>query len=106
MKYSLMRIYLSENDRIGGRPAHEVIIEFLRDNTIAGATAFRGMEGYGVHSKIHTSGILRLEIDLPVIIEAVDLTDRLREITPGLREMIPDELVILQEVTVLAGEGR
>ncbi|MGM0770333.1 MAG: DUF190 domain-containing protein [Halobacteriota archaeon] len=104
MTYSILRIYLSENDRCDGRPAHEVILEFMRDSKIAGATVLHGIEGYGVHSKIHTISILRLGTDLPLILEAVDSEERIRKILPELRKMIPKELITLQQVEIISGE--
>lgn len=103
--YTLMKIYLSENDQIEGRTAYGKIIEFLRENKIAGATAFRGIEGYGVHSKIHTSGILCLSVDLPVIIEVVDKDHKIKGIVPMLKDMIPNELITIQQIDVVSGEG-
>lgn len=104
MTYSILRIYLSENDRCDGRPAHEVILEFMRDSKIAGATVLHGIEGYGVHSKIHTTSILRLGTDLPMILEAVDSEEKIRKIIPELRRMVPKELITIQQVEIISGE--
>lgn len=105
LNHVLMTVYLSENDQIGGRPAYETVIELLKDNKIAGATAFRGIEGYGVHSKIHTSGILRLSSELPVIIQVVEKEEKIKEIIPVLKELLPNELIITRKVNVVSGEG-
>lgn len=104
MRALVIRIYLSENDTYKGRATYNHIVEFLRDSGVAGATAFRGIEGYGVHSRIHTSSILRLGSDLPVIVEAVDIEGRIRPLIPSIREMVPGELITLQEVEIAAGE--
>ncbi|AKB85956.1 DUF190 domain-containing protein [Methanococcoides methylutens] len=104
MRSAVLRIYLSENDRCNGRPAHEVILEFMRDSKIAGATVFHGIEGYGVHSKIHTTSILRLGTDLPMILEAVDSEEKIRKILPELCRMVPKELITLQQVEIISGE--
>jgi PII-like signaling protein len=101
----ILRIYLSDNDRYKGKTAHSQIIEFLRDSGISGATALHGIEGYGVHSKIHTASILRLSEDLPVIVEAVDTEENIRPIIPKLRQMVPGELITLEDVEVVAGEN-
>ncbi|MDK2891776.1 DUF190 domain-containing protein [Methanohalophilus sp.] len=100
-----MTIYLSENNQLEGRPAYEAIIELLKERKIAGATAFRGIEGYGVHSKIHTSGILRLSTELPVIIHVVETEEKIKEIIPLLKELLPNELIISQKIDVVSGEG-
>lgn len=106
MQSKILTIYLSENDTYKGKSAHQAIIEFLLKNDVAGATAIRGIEGYGVHSVIHKASILRLGMDLPIIVQAVDEEDKLRNILPELKEMIPDELIVMQDVEILAGEKR
>ena len=105
MRTLLLRIYLSENDKYKGKTAHHAIIEFLKDKGIAGATVHHCMEGYGVHHKIHTASVLRLGTDLPVIVQAVDKEENIRNIIPELKEMLPTELMIVQEVEVVSGES-
>lgn len=105
MKASLLRIYLSENDRFKGRAAHHAVLEFLKDSGIAGATVHHCMEGYGVHNRIHTVSVLRLGTDLPVIVQAVDRDEKFREIIPDLKEMLPTELITLQDIEIVSGEG-
>ncbi len=105
MKAVLLRIYLSENDTYKGRSAHHAVIEYLKDSYVAGATVIHGIEGYGVHSNIHTASILRLGVDLPLIVEAVDTEDKIRPLIPKLREMVPKDLMTLQEVEILSGEN-
>ncbi|MCL7410242.1 MAG: DUF190 domain-containing protein [Methanosarcinaceae archaeon] len=105
MKAVLLRIYLSENDTYKGRSAHHVIIEYLKDSFVAGATVIHGIEGYGVHSNIHTASILRLGVDLPLIVEAVDTDEKIRPLLPKLREIAPRELMTLQEVEIISGEN-
>jgi hypothetical protein len=104
MKTLLLRIYLSENDKYKGKTAHHAVIEFLKDKDIAGATVHHCMEGYGVHHKIHTASVLRLGTDLPVIVQAVDKEENIRNIIPELKEMLPTELMIVQYVEVVSGE--
>lgn len=104
MNAVLLRIYLSEKDTYKGRSAHHAVIEFLKDSYVAGATVIHGIEGYGVHSNIHTASILRLGVDLPLIVEAVDTGERIRPLLPKLREMVPKELITLQEIEIISGE--
>ena len=104
MKAVLLRIYLSENDTCNGRSAHHVILEYLKDSGVAGATVIHAIEGYGVHSNIHTASILRLGVDLPLIVEAVDTEKKIRPLLPELREMVPNELITLQDVEIISGE--
>lgn len=72
----LLRIYLGESDLHQGRPLFEVIVEEARRRGLAGATALRGTLGFGANSRVHSARILRLSEDLPVVVEIVDLPDR------------------------------
>ena len=74
----LARIYIGEADRHDGKPLYEAIVRFLRDRGIAGATVFRGIEGFGANAHLHTTRLLRLSEDLPILIEVVDREDRIR----------------------------
>ncbi len=105
MRSVILTIYLSENDTCHGRAAYEAIVEYLRDSGIAGATVLHGFEGYGVHSKIHTANILRLGADLPIVIMAVDTQEKVKNVIPVLREMVPKELITIQDVDILSGEN-
>ena len=64
MKVKLLRIYFGESDRFEGKTAYHAVVEYLKRSGISGATVFRGIEGYGVHSILHTASILRLSGDL------------------------------------------
>jgi uncharacterized protein len=101
----LVRIYVGEADRHDGHPLYQAIVAFLRDRGIAGATVFRGIEGYGANARLHTTRLLRLSEDLPVLIEVVDREDRIREILPELDAMVVDGLVTLERIEVVAYRG-
>lgn len=75
----LLRIFIGENDKIGNIPAYEKIVLEARKFGLAGATVFKGIMGYGGNSIIHTSKILRLSEDLPLIIEIVDEIKKIEE---------------------------
>jgi PII-like signaling protein len=98
----LARVYIGEADRHDGHPLYQVIVRFLRDRGIAGVTVFRGIEGYGANAHLHTSRLLRLSEDLPILVEIVDREDRLREVLPELDAMIVDGLITLERVEVVA----
>jgi hypothetical protein len=98
----LVRIYIGESDHWHGRPLYQAIVEFLRERHIAGATVLRGIEGFGAKSHLHTTRILRLSEDLPVLIEIVDEETRLRAILPELDAMVADGLITLEKVEVVA----
>jgi len=84
----LLRIFLGESDRYEGRPLYEAIVRKARELGLAGATVWRGIEGYGARSRIHTAKILRLSEDLPVLVEIVDGEDAIRAALPHLDAMI------------------
>lgn len=98
----LARIYIGESDTWHGRPLYEAIVHLLRERGLAGATVLRGIEGFGAKAHLHTTRILRLSEDLPVLIEVVDQEDRLRAILPELDAMVADGLITLEKVEVLA----
>lgn len=101
----LLRIFLGEADRFHGRPLYEAIILKARELGLAGATAWRGIEGYGADSRIHTARILRLSEDLPVIIEIVDTEEKIHRALPELEAMIEESggggLVTLEKANVI-----
>ena len=78
------------------------IVERVRKEGLAGATAIRGIEGFGADSRLHTSRILRLSEDLPVLIEIADTAERIERIFPLLDEMVTEGLVTLENVEIIA----
>ncbi len=98
----LLRIYVGESDRWHGRPLYQAIVERVRKEGLAGATAIRGIEGFGADSRLHTSRILRLSEDLPVLIEIADTAERIERIFPLLDEMVTEGLVTLENVEIIA----
>ncbi len=101
----LIRIYIGEADHHDGKPLYEAIVERLRSRGIAGATVLRGIEGFGANAHLHTTRLLRLSEDLPVLIEVVDEEARLRAILPELDALVGDGLITLERVEVLAYRG-
>jgi PII-like signaling protein len=96
-----LRIYLGESDRHGGLPLHEAIVLRARELHLAGATVWRGAMGFGASSRIHTSKILRLSADLPVVVEIVDLPEKIRAFLPVLEGMLSGGLVTTESVCVV-----
>ena len=84
----LLRIFVGEYDRHKGRPLYEAIVHRAHELGLAGATVWRGIEGYGAASRIHTAKILRLSEDLPILIEIVDTEDKIRQALPELDDMM------------------
>jgi uncharacterized protein len=101
----LVRIFVGESDTWHGKPLYEAIVLRVREEGIAGATVLRGIEGFGASSRLHTSRILRLSADLPIVVEIVDTSERIEAILPLLDEMIPEGLITLEKVRVIAYRG-
>jgi PII-like signaling protein len=98
----LLRIFIGESDTWHGRPLYEAIVARVREEGLAGATVLRGIEGFGAHSRIHSSRILRLSEDLPVVVEIVDTAENVDRVLPLLDEMVSEGLVTLERVEVIA----
>jgi len=98
---TLMRIFLGENDRHGGRPLHEAIVQLLRKEGFAGATVLRGVVGFGAKSVVHRADVLRLSSDLPILVEAVETADKVEAPLPKLDDMLDEGLVTLEKVRVV-----
>lgn len=109
----LLRIFVGEADRVHGRPLYEAIVLKARELGLAGATAWRGIEGFGAGSRIHSARILRLSEDLPIVIEIVDSEEKIRAAMPAIEELIElsggGGLVTLEKAEVIrytSGTGR
>lgn len=98
---TLLRIFVGEDDQFGGSPLHEAIVLKAREMRLAGATVLRGPMGFGASSRLHTTKILRLSEDLPLVIEIVDAEDRINSFLPILDAMMTSGLVTLEKVQVL-----
>jgi len=97
----LLRIFIGESDRWRHQPLYEAIVLKAREMHLAGATVLRGPMGFGKSSRLHTSKILRLSIDLPLVIEIVDTEEKLNGFLPALDEMMKRGLVTLERVRVI-----
>jgi uncharacterized protein len=97
----LLRIFIGESDRHQHRPLYEAIVLKARELHLAGATVLRGPMGYGKSSRLHTTKILRLSADLPLVIEIVDTEDKIQSFLPVLDAMMRGGLVTLEKVKVI-----
>src|SRR5580658_1599256 len=96
-----LTILIGETDQSHHQALYMAIIEMLRRAGCSGATAIRGVAGFGASSLIHTASILRLSMDLPLVIIVVDRPERIDRIIGPLREMAPSALITVQEVEVV-----
>ena len=97
----LLRIFLGEDEKFDHLPLHEAIVLKAREMHLAGATVIRGPVGFGHPSRIHTTKLLRLSEDLPLVIEIVDRQDKIDAFLPELNRMMAGGLVTLEKVKVL-----
>jgi hypothetical protein len=97
----LLRIFLGEDDKFEHLPLYEAIVLKARELHLAGTTVIRGPMGFGHSSLIHTTKILRLSEDLPLVIEIVDSQDKINTFLPALNRMMPGGMVTLEKVKVL-----
>jgi uncharacterized protein len=97
----LLRIFLGEDDRYRHLPLYEAIVLKTREKRLAGATVLRGPLGFGKSSHMHTTKILRLSSDLPMVIEIVDTPEKISAFLPELDEMMKGGLVTLERAQVI-----
>ncbi len=99
------RIYIGEADKIKGKPLFEVIVRMAREMGLPGATVFRGVEGFGARSVLHTARLLRLSDDLPILIEVIDLPQRLGPFVEQVEELLDEAgcgaLITLEDVQII-----
>ncbi|KUN63716.1 hypothetical protein AQJ46_31115 [Streptomyces canus] len=99
-------VYIGENDTWHHKPLYTEIVHRAHAAGLAGASVFRGIEGFGASSLIHTSRLLSLSEDLPVAVVIVDTETRVREFLPQLDELITEGLVTLDHCEVIRYVGR
>ncbi len=93
----LLRIHFSERDRYGGKPLYEAIVEKCRELKIAGATVFRGLEGYGEKAEIHKRHLIGH--DLPIVVTIVDSKENIERLLPAVEEMMDTGMIAVSDVT-------
>jgi PII-like signaling protein len=98
----LLRLFIGESDRWHGKPLYQAIVERVRAEGLAGVTVIRGIEGFGAHSRLHTSRILRLSQDLPILIEIVDTDEQVERIVPILDDMVGEGMVTIERVRIIS----
>jgi PII-like signaling protein len=99
----LLRIFIGESDKYKGKSLYQYLVEYLRKNHYSGVTVLRGVTGFGKASKIHTSDILELSSDLPIVIEIVDLPEKIEELKKVFDEtdMIGSALITEEKVKII-----
>ncbi len=101
-KAKVLRIYMDENIKSGNRLLYRALVEKLLALKVAGATVYKGVEGFGTSAHIHDAGLLELNENLPVIVEVVDKADRISKALKAIKPLLkPHCLVTLQDVKAL-----
>jgi uncharacterized protein len=101
-----LTVFLGEDDQWRHKPLYTEIVHRAHTAGLAGATVLRGVEGYGASSRIHTTRLLSLSEDLPVVIVIVDTESKIRSFVPQIEELIREGLVIIDPVEVIRYTGR
>jgi len=96
----LLRIFIGESDRHEGKPLYEWLIIQAKAHGLAGATVLRGIMGFGAGSRIHTSKILRLSLDLPIVVEIVDTDEKIQSFLTRIEHVLQGGLVTLEKAEV------
>ena len=97
----LLRIFIGETDRCEGHPLYEAIVNEARRLNLAGATVLKGVMGFGANSRIHTTKVLRLSEDLPMIVEVVDTEEKINSLMPFLDAHVKEGLITLETIRVI-----
>ncbi|MEU6919470.1 DUF190 domain-containing protein [Streptomyces olindensis] len=101
-----LTVLVGENDTWHHKPLSSEIVHRAHAAGLAGASVFRGVEGFGASSLIHTSRLLSMSEDLPVAVVIVDTEERVRAFLPQLDELVTEGLVTLDECEVISYTGR
>jgi PII-like signaling protein len=96
----MVRIHFGEDDRWQGKPLHEAIVEEARRQDLAGATAYRGIEGYGASSRIHRKHLFTSS-DLPIMVAIIDTEEKIERFLPTVEKMVSEGLIAMSDVEVI-----
>jgi len=94
----LLRIFVGELDTHDGKPLYQWLIEEAKRQGLSGATALRGLEGYGVHNQLHTAKVLELSVDLPIVVEIIDTADSIDAFMPTVDAAVEEGLATIERV--------
>jgi PII-like signaling protein len=99
-KAKMLRIHFGEDDKWHNKPLYEAIVIKCRELDIAGATVFRGIEGYGASTLIHKRHLL-FSSDRPIMVTVIDTEEKVSKLIPALDEMVSEGLIAMSEVEVI-----
>lgn len=99
-KAKMLRIHFGEDDKWEDKPLYEAIVMKCRELDIAGASVFRGIEGYGASTLIRKKHLL-ISSDRPIMVSVVDTEEKIRKLIPALDEMVDEGLIAMSDVEVI-----
>jgi uncharacterized protein len=97
----MLRLYFGEDDKWHGKPLYRAVVEKCRELDIAGATVYRGIEGYGASTLIRRPHLLSFSSDAPIVVSVVDTAEKIQALLPKLDEMVDEGLIALSDVEVV-----
>ncbi|MDH5721628.1 MAG: DUF190 domain-containing protein [Spirochaetia bacterium] len=97
----LLRVYVSETDKIDRKPLYEEIALKAKELKLAGATVFRGIMGFGRHSEIHSAKILSISEKLPMVIEIIDVEENINKLLDFLAENLKEGLAVIDDIKII-----
>jgi len=101
----LLRIFIGESAMYEGKHLYKYLVEFFRKEGLAGATVLRGIDGFGKSSRTHTTSILRLSTDLPLVVEVADTQAKIDAIKVKLDDIVTEGLITEEKVKIILYEG-
>ena len=97
----MLRIHFGEDDKWQGKPLHEAIVATCQELGIAGATVYRGIEGYGTSTRIHHASQWGLSKDAPIVVNIIDTEEQIEKLIPHLDQMVNEGLIATSRVDVI-----
>jgi hypothetical protein len=97
----MLSLYFGEDDQWQGRPLYQAIVERCRQLDIAGATVYRGIQGYGASTRIRRRHLLSFSSDAPILVQIIDSEENIKRLIPALDEMVSEGLIAMSDVEVI-----
>lgn len=98
---SMLRIHFGEDDKWQGKPLHEAIVAKCQELGLAGATVYRGIEGYGTSTRIHHSSHWKFSKDAPIMVSVIDREEQINKLLPYLDEMVKEGIIAMSRVEAI-----
>ncbi|WP_088187956.1 DUF190 domain-containing protein [Desulfosporosinus sp. FKA] len=99
-KARLLKVYMGESERYKNKPLYQYLVHWFKEKGIGGVTVSRGIEGYGQDKILHTARFLELSSDLPMILEVIDVPEKIDPLIPEVCSIVPKGLVFTADIQV------